>query len=365
MSLSGLVDDGRAEPANIGDVLRAAREAAGYSIEDVASRMRLSRDQIGNMETERFDRFPVAVFLRGYLTSYARLLELDPEPLLEAYDRKGFGPPRLHYQGTAGDNKSHGSELAVTITTLIVVAILITTVVLWWRENWSGGDDGLSSAGQVTALPDPSIASPGAEDGPAEPVPFPAAPGSSGGLEGPEGAGRDGSPTPSADPAPSVAGSAESEAGVAVDDSGAGAPSGERRASPDPDGFGGTRADPPEANRSASASREGAPAAAETSVPGRVRGASPAAGRNPAEESVAVVIRVRDNCWLMIRDAEDRLIYRDLAVAGEVLELSGIPPIHVVAGYAKGIDVEFDGEPFDLSPHMEPGTDTARFRLGS
>ena len=67
----------------------------------------------------------------------------------------------------------------------------------------------------------------------------------------------------------------------------------------------------------------------------------------------------------MIRDAEQRLVYRDIAAAGAVLELSAVPPIRIVAGYARGIDVEYNGEPVDLAPYIEQDTGTARFRLGS
>ena len=67
----------------------------------------------------------------------------------------------------------------------------------------------------------------------------------------------------------------------------------------------------------------------------------------------------------MIRDADERLVYRDLASAGTVLELSIAPPVQVVAGYAEGIELEYDGEVIDLSPWVEPDTGTARLRLGS
>ena len=67
----------------------------------------------------------------------------------------------------------------------------------------------------------------------------------------------------------------------------------------------------------------------------------------------------------MIRDADQRLVYRDLASAGTVLDLSVAPPVRIVAGYAEGIELEYNGEPIDLSPWVEQDTGTARFRLGS
>ena len=98
------------------------------------------------------------------------------------------------------------------------------------------------------------------------------------------------------------------------------------------------------------------------SVPGDAA-APPATGAAAGQASL--VIRVSEDCWLMIREAEQRLVYRDLAAGGTVLELSALPPIRVVAGYAHGIEVEFNGNPFDLSPFSEQDTGTARFRLGS
>ena len=139
MAVSGPLDEGQVAPEDIGAMLRNAREAAGYSIADVAQRLRLSRHHIENLEAERFDLFPVSVFLRGYLTSYARLLGIDSEPLLEAYDRRGFGPPQLHSQDS-DRSTGRGSEFTVTITTLIVIAVLIVLSALWWREQWNEDD---------------------------------------------------------------------------------------------------------------------------------------------------------------------------------------------------------------------------------
>ena len=61
MAVSDLLDEREAAPENIGVALQRAREAAGYSITDLAERMRLSRHHIENLEAERFDLFPVSV----------------------------------------------------------------------------------------------------------------------------------------------------------------------------------------------------------------------------------------------------------------------------------------------------------------
>ena len=50
MAVTDLLEENEAAPESIGAILRNAREAAGYSIADVAERMRLSRHHIENLE---------------------------------------------------------------------------------------------------------------------------------------------------------------------------------------------------------------------------------------------------------------------------------------------------------------------------
>ena len=349
MSASDVLEDRRVESGNIGTRLRAAREAAGYSVDEIAARMRLSRDHIENMEAEHFDRFPVAVFLRGYLTGYARLLELDPNPLIEAYDRRGFGPPRLHSQEST-QGRLRGSELTVTVTTLIVVAVLVVLSVLWWRERWGENGEAVPAGPTLEQFGEPGPIGGGAEDGAGGSAEAPDPAGARGELVRSPG---DGRPPPRPEGS-SRSGAPASEPGPGSDSAGGDAPSSVEEAR--------SGTDAGAAGPSAEEAGPAVPAETEADADAAAESDGPAA---PSARPASIVIRVREDCWIMIRDAEDRFVYRDLAAAGATLELSGVPPIRVVAGYAKGIDVEYDGEPFDLSPHIEQETGTARFQLGS
>ena len=66
----------------IGQELAAAREARGLALADVAQQLKFAPRQLEALEQERFDALPGATFARGMVRSYARLLKLDPEPLL-------------------------------------------------------------------------------------------------------------------------------------------------------------------------------------------------------------------------------------------------------------------------------------------
>jgi cytoskeleton protein RodZ len=66
----------------IGAELRAAREALGLGIGQVAQQLKFAPRQLEALEEERFDELPGGTFARGMVRSYARLLKLDPEPLV-------------------------------------------------------------------------------------------------------------------------------------------------------------------------------------------------------------------------------------------------------------------------------------------
>lgn len=73
------------EQTLIGEALRKARESQKLSIEDVASRLHLSVRQINALEQDDFAVFGSAMLVRGFIKTYARVLSLDPEPLLDAH----------------------------------------------------------------------------------------------------------------------------------------------------------------------------------------------------------------------------------------------------------------------------------------
>ncbi len=69
-----------------GDRLRAAREALGMSLPDVAAKLKLSERQVEAMETEDFTQLPGEVFSRGFVRNYARLVKVDPGQLIIPVD---------------------------------------------------------------------------------------------------------------------------------------------------------------------------------------------------------------------------------------------------------------------------------------
>ena len=71
--------------APLGEVFSAGRIAKNLTVKDVSNNLRLSIKQIEALESNDFSGLPQAMITRGFIRNYARLLELDAEPLLASY----------------------------------------------------------------------------------------------------------------------------------------------------------------------------------------------------------------------------------------------------------------------------------------
>ena len=129
----------RAGPGRMLAQLRAERK---LSTADVAQRLKYGVRQIEALEAEEFDKLPGATFVRGMVRGYAKLLDTDPQPLLDELDQRYVpgeidldlrdkGIPFVH-SGKRGTR----AYLALSLLALIVVAAILYE----WRAGtplWS------------------------------------------------------------------------------------------------------------------------------------------------------------------------------------------------------------------------------------
>src|SRR6185295_18307750 len=66
----------------VGAELAAARQERGMGLPEVAQQLKFGLRQLEALEADRFAELPGGTFARGMVRSYARLLKIDPEPLL-------------------------------------------------------------------------------------------------------------------------------------------------------------------------------------------------------------------------------------------------------------------------------------------
>ncbi len=78
----GLAEQQDQEKLSPGRMLAEARTRAGLSVDEVARQLRLATRQVEALEADDHAKLPGNTFLRGFLRNYAKLLQIDPEPLL-------------------------------------------------------------------------------------------------------------------------------------------------------------------------------------------------------------------------------------------------------------------------------------------
>ncbi len=110
--------------------LRAAREARGLSIEDVAERLRLNAAMVLAMEQDRFALLGAPVFARGHLRNYAALVGAPEGEILEACGIEVVAEPSflpaLDLKPRARRHARWTWPVAAVLTATVVVAAF------WW-----------------------------------------------------------------------------------------------------------------------------------------------------------------------------------------------------------------------------------------
>lgn len=75
-------------PDSPGQTLRRARERAGFSIEDLAAQLKLTRATLEALEADDFETLHEPVYVRGYYRKCSKLLPVTAAELIAAYDAR-------------------------------------------------------------------------------------------------------------------------------------------------------------------------------------------------------------------------------------------------------------------------------------
>ncbi len=93
---------------------------------------------------------------------------------------------------------------------------------------------------------------------------------------------------------------------------------------------------------------------------------APAVGATSSMTPIAtvsgLVIRTSQESWVDVRDAEDRKLVYDMVPAGRTIRAEGKTPIKVFVGNAPGVQLEWNGAPYDFTRYQRGNT--ARFAVG-
>lgn len=73
--------------------LKRLREAFGITLAEIFETTRISKSTLEMIEADRFDQLPAEVFLKAFLKSYARILQIDPQRVVDGYLRRIASDP--------------------------------------------------------------------------------------------------------------------------------------------------------------------------------------------------------------------------------------------------------------------------------
>ncbi|HET7925168.1 MAG TPA: helix-turn-helix domain-containing protein, partial [Rhodanobacteraceae bacterium] len=113
---------------SFGQRLRAAREAKGLSHNDVAQRLRLPLRLIGRLENDDYSGMEQGVYLRGYLSSYARLVGV-PTVAAETIASQHTHAAPLVATGKVSRSRYLFDRYSVSATYLILTGLIVVPAV--------------------------------------------------------------------------------------------------------------------------------------------------------------------------------------------------------------------------------------------
>lgn len=142
-----------------GAVLRQAREAAGKSIEQVASQLHMTVRAVANLESDDWSSLGAPVFVRGQLRSYARLLGVDIEPYIEQAPIASVAPSAIVSHTHTPGYRRFAEQVGRRAIYVAITAAIAVPVWLGTRSHFGSGELAVQSL-DVPAVPVEQVAEP-------------------------------------------------------------------------------------------------------------------------------------------------------------------------------------------------------------
>jgi len=144
-----------------GQFLREAREAAGLTVDQVATQLRMPIQVVRSLEQEDWQRLGAPVFVRGQLRSYARLLKVDLGPLLQQARLESVEPVKLVSHTHTPRGRRLMESMARRAVYVVITGVLVVPV--WYAIRSTHPDGQGVSTASLDVVPGNSVASAPAE----------------------------------------------------------------------------------------------------------------------------------------------------------------------------------------------------------
>ncbi|MCW4440980.1 cytoskeleton protein RodZ [Vibrio splendidus] len=279
-----------------GTLLKNKRESLGLTQKQISDRLKLRVTLIQQIEENQFESDQVATFMRGYIRSYAKYVNLDEKVVLNALHHSGDAQHQEQEMlSFSRKTKTEKHNSRIMLLTWSIFAVIVGISSLWWWQNQQQDTLSQSLANTesseelvVEESLDPELTS----------------------LEVIEA-------EQNTETSPVTENSDELTEVSSAEDS--------------------VTLDPVEVLEEAP---EAAGVASVTAEPETI-----------APEAVVneLVMQFSADCWIQVKDASGKTLSTGIKKAGQTLNLSGTAPYKVILGAPEGVSMTFASEPVDLS----------------
>ncbi|MEZ9891454.1 RodZ domain-containing protein [Vibrio lentus] len=277
-----------------GTLLKNKRESLGLTQKQISDRLKLRVTLIQQIEENQFESDQVATFMRGYIRSYAKYVNLDEKVVLSALHHAGDAQHQEQEMlSFSRKTKTEKHNSRIMILTWSIFAVIAGISSLWWWQNQQ--QDTLSQSLVNTESSeelvveeslDPELTSleviEAEQNTETSPV------------------------TENSDELLTVVSAAEASENV-------------------------------EQVEETQDVAEVTPVAAESETV------------TPEPVANELVMQFSADCWIQVKDAAGKTLSTGIKKAGQTLNLSGTAPYKVILGAPEGVSMTFASEPVDLS----------------
>lgn len=301
-----------------GNMLKAAREAQGLSIHEVCSQLRLGIKQIQAIEQDDFDKLPQPSIVRGFIRNYARLLNIDVNPILEAYQRivPNKAPLPLSVRSNASRSvidKPERTFRPQRLLTLLVFLVLAGIAAYFYINHIKPQtlkdaalalevDEIAETTGQEIAIPVPEAAPAPTEAAPIAPM------------------------TENVDASTATANNAAPAAITTGNDATANA-----------------------ANVLSANNAVANNTIVSTPTPATTQAAESTTLQATEPQKANLVFKVNEDSWVRIEDLQGKKVFSEVMPAGSERQVTTEKPVNITVGHASGTQLTIDNQPYDLT----------------
>ncbi|MBM3928313.1 MAG: helix-turn-helix domain-containing protein [Sphingomonadales bacterium] len=154
-------------PKRPGDRLRAARDAQGLSLADIAARTRIPQRHLESIETGTYQSLPSQTYAMGFARAYARAVGVDEVALAADVRReldRGWDRPSNTRPIYEVEEPSRTPPKGLVLGGLVIAVLLMIGVGLWYGSDLfrggGGGDSATAPQSAEVAVPVPQTVAP-------------------------------------------------------------------------------------------------------------------------------------------------------------------------------------------------------------